>query len=116
MESRSGSRDESASGRTPGRHGNARIGLMRAFFFVALLSLGLGACKRNETGQLPPPSGEPIKTQPEAVKGFALASIYPEQHEGDLSIAVEFTRPLVGSQAFDDLLAVTDDKGAPVKG
>ncbi|RYZ70193.1 MAG: alpha-2-macroglobulin family protein, partial [Lysobacteraceae bacterium] len=46
--------------------------------------------------------------------GAAVAG--PEQHEGDLSIAVEFTRPLVGSQAFDDLLAVTDDKGAPVKG
>ena len=90
---------------------SARIHWMRAFFVSALVVLALGACKRNETGQLPEPSGEPIKTQKEEIKGFALASAYPDQHDGDLSIALEFSRPLVGSQAFDDLLVVTDDKG-----
>ncbi|MEO8366986.1 MAG: alpha-2-macroglobulin family protein, partial [Pseudoxanthomonas sp.] len=89
---------------------------MRAFFISLLVLLVLGACKRNETGQLPAPSGEPIKAQKQEVKGFALASIYPDQHDGDLAIALEFSRPLVGSQNFDELLAVTDDKGAAVKG
>ena len=95
---------------------SARIQWMRAFFVSMFLLLALGACKRNETGQLPEPSGEPIKTQKETIKGFALASAYPDQHDGDLSIALEFSRPLVGSQNFDDLLVVTDDKGATVKG
>ena len=95
---------------------SARIHWMRAFFVSLFVLLALGACKRNENGQLPAPSGEPIKAQKQEVKGFALASAYPDQHDGDLSIALEFSRPLVGSQNFDALLAVTDDKGAAVKG
>ena len=67
---------------------NARIRWVRAFFVSALILLALGACKRNETGQLPEPSGEPIKAQKEEIKGFALASIYPDEHDGDLSIAL----------------------------
>ncbi|MET1161476.1 MAG: alpha-2-macroglobulin, partial [Pseudoxanthomonas sp.] len=89
---------------------------MRAFFVSMLLLLALGACKRNESGQLPEPSGEPIEAQKAEVKGFALVSAYPDEHDNDLSIALEFSRPLVGSQNFDALLAVTDDKGAAVKG
>ena len=89
---------------------------VRAFFVSVLVVLALGACKRNETGQLPKPSGEAIAAQKQQIKGFALASAYPDQHDGDLSIALEFSRPLVGSQDFDQLLAVTDDKGAVVKG
>ncbi len=95
---------------------NARSRLLRAFFVSAMLLLGLAACKPNESGQLPAPSGEPIKAQKDEIKGFALAGAYPDQHDGDLSIALEFSRPLVGSQDFDALLAVTDDKGATVKG
>jgi uncharacterized protein YfaS (alpha-2-macroglobulin family) len=95
---------------------NARNHWVRAFFVSALLLLALGACKRNETGQLPAPSGEPIKAQKQEVQGFGLSGIYPDEKDGDLSIALEFTRPLVGSQDFDALLAVTDDKGAAVKG
>ncbi|MET0654656.1 MAG: alpha-2-macroglobulin [Pseudoxanthomonas sp.] len=89
---------------------------MRAFFVSMFLLLALGACKRNESGQLPEPSGEPIEAQKAEVKGFALVSAYPDEHDNDLSIALEFSRPLVGSQNFDALLAVTDDKGAAVKG
>lgn len=95
---------------------NARIRWMRAFFVSVLLLMALGACKRNETGQLPAPGGEPIKAQKREMQGFGLAGIYPDEENGTLSIALEFTRPLVGSQDFDALLAVTDDKGAVVKG
>ena len=100
----------------PQAKSNARNRWVRAFFVSVLAVLALGACKRNETGQLPKPSGEAITAQKQEIKGFALASAYPDQHDGDLSIALEFSRPLVGSQDFDQLLAVTDDKGAVVKG
>jgi uncharacterized protein YfaS (alpha-2-macroglobulin family) len=95
---------------------HARASRLRAFFVFGLIALALAGCKRNETGQLPEASGEPIEAQQQEVKGFALASAYPDQHDGDLAIALEFSRPLVGSQNFDRLLAVTDDKGAAVKG
>ncbi len=95
---------------------NARSSLLRAFFVSALVLLVLAGCKPNQTGQLPAPSGEPIKAQKQEIKGFGLAGAYPDQHDGDLSIALEFSRPLVGSQDFDALLAVTDDKGATVEG
>jgi hypothetical protein len=85
-------------------------------FFLAALALLLGACQRNETGQLPAPSGEPIKASPATIEGFALANAYPDQHDGSLAIALEFSRPLAGSQDFDRLLAVSDGDGAVVQG
>ncbi len=85
-------------------------------FLVALAVLVLVGCQRNPGGQLPAPSGEAIKAKAEVIEGFALASAYPEQHDGSLAIALEFSRPVVGSQDFDRLLAVTDDKGAVIKG
>ena len=36
--------------------------------------------------------------------------------DDELAIALEFSRPLVGTQEFDALIAVTDKDGAPVKG
>lgn len=88
----------------------------RRVFLLALLLLALGGCDRNQGGQLPAPSGEAIKARPEIIEGFALAGAYPDQDDGTLSIALEFSRAVVGSQDFDRLLAVTDDKGAVVKG
>ena len=85
-----------------------------AFFLLALLMLG--GCKRNDTGQLPEVSGEPVRSVREEIKGFALVSAYPDQHDGSLAIALEFSQPLVSSQDFDRLLAVTDANGAVVKG
>ena len=95
---------------------SARIHWMRAFFFALLVLLALAGCDRNQTGQLPKPSGEPVNSQQQEITIFALASAYPDQHDGELAIALEFSRPLVGSQDFDRLLAVSDDKGAAVKG
>ncbi|WP_374502374.1 alpha-2-macroglobulin [Pseudoxanthomonas sp.] len=89
---------------------------MRAFFIGLIAATALAGCKRNESGQLPEASGEPIKAQAAKVEGFALVGAYPDQHDGDLAIALEFSRPLVSSQDFDALLVVKDANGAVVKG
>ncbi len=95
---------------------NARTHWMRAFFIGLIAAAALAGCKRNESGQLPEASGEPIKAQAAKVEGFALVGAYPDQHDGDLAIALEFSRPLVSSQDFDALLVVKDANGAVVKG
>ena len=95
---------------------NARSHWMRAFFIGLMAATALAGCKRNESGQLPEASGEPIKAQAAKVEGFALVGAYPDQHDGDLAIALEFSRPLVSSQDFDTLLVVKDANGAAVKG
>jgi len=89
-----------------------RIGVL----LMIAMTLALPACKRNPGGQLPEASGEAIAARKDEVKGFALVGAYPDQKSGSLAIALEFSRPLVGSQDFDALAAVVDDKGAPVSG
>lgn len=85
--------------------------------FIGLMALGaLAGCKRNDTGQLPEASGEAVQAQRQEVVGFGLASAYPDQHDGNLAIALEFSRPLVSSQDFDQLLAVAGANGETVKG
>ncbi len=95
---------------------NARSRWLRAFFIGLVAAASLAGCKRNESGQLPEASGEPIKAQAAKVEGFALVGAYPGQHDGDLAIALEFSRPLVSAQDFDELLVVKDANGAAVKG
>ncbi|WP_284568760.1 alpha-2-macroglobulin family protein [Xanthomonas graminis] len=80
-----------------------RAGLLSTFLLLGL-ALALGGCKRNESGQLPDASGEPVKGQKEAMKGFGLVRAYPDQKRDGLSLALEFSRPLVGTQDFDKLL------------
>lgn len=84
---------------------------------LVIMALSALACRPNPEGQLPEVSGEKIAAKRVAVKGFALVAAYPDQ-KGDepLAIALEFSRPLVGTQDFDALLPVTDAKGAPVRG
>ena len=96
-------------------HGARSFG-WRAFFVAGLVLLALAGCKRNETGQLPAPSGEAIQARKAEVRGFGLVGAYPDRHDGNVAIAVEFSRVLVGTQDFDALLSVRDDKGALVKG
>ncbi|TKR33146.1 alpha-2-macroglobulin family protein [Luteimonas gilva] len=91
-------------------------GAAAKILLLACLAIGFSACKRGDHGQLPAPSGEAIRAKPEQVQGFALASAYPDQHDGDLAIALEFSRPLVGTQSFDELISVTGPNGAAVKG
>ncbi len=78
----------------------------------------LGGCKRSAEsvpavqGAMPT-QGIDARTVP---KGFALLSAYPDSKSEQLAIALEFTRPIVGSQNFDSLVSVTDANGAVVKG
>jgi uncharacterized protein YfaS (alpha-2-macroglobulin family) len=102
--------------RTLSREG-AAAGLLRGFAILLLVAGALAGCKRDAHGQRPDVSGEAIQAKREAVQGFGLAAAYPDQKQDEtLALVLEFSRPLVGTQSFDDLLAVTDDRGAPVKG
>ena len=86
-------------------------------FALLLVTTGLlGGCRRDPGGQLPEVSGEKIAAKRDVVKGFALTSAYPDQDGDELAIALEFSRPLVGTQEFDALISVTDKEGAPIKG
>ncbi|RZZ86918.1 alpha-2-macroglobulin family protein [Pseudoxanthomonas winnipegensis] len=83
----------------------------------AFALLALTGCDRNKTGDLPAVSGEAVQAQKaRAVAGFGLVNAYPDQHEGQVAIALEFSQPLVESQDFDKLIHVSDDKGAVVSG
>jgi hypothetical protein len=104
--------------------GSVRARLLRArllqAFVLTALCLGCllpAACRRDADGQLPAVSGEKITAKRATVQGFGLVAAYPDQAaEDELALALEFSRPLVGTQAFDQLLAVTDRNGASVKG
>lgn len=83
----------------------------------AFALLALTGCDRNKTGDLPAVSGEAVQAQKaRAVAGFGLVNAYPDQHEGQVAVALEFSQPLVESQDFDKLIHVSDDKGAVVSG
>ena len=86
------------------------LGTISAVCLLAAALL-LPGCKRNETGQLPAASGEAIQAEREAVKGFALVRAYPDQGRDSLAIALEFSRPLVGTQDFDKLLTFAEKVG-----
>ncbi|NUS59893.1 MAG: alpha-2-macroglobulin family protein, partial [Lysobacter sp.] len=83
---------------------------------VALSLVCLAGCKPDAGGQLPEVSGEKIAAAKAKPAGFALVAAYPDQAGDTLAIALEFTKPLVGTQDFDQLLSVTDKNGAVVKG
>ncbi|NEL79695.1 MAG: alpha-2-macroglobulin family protein, partial [Xanthomonas perforans] len=90
-----------------------RSGTRRMLLWVVLLGVAIGAvaCKRNESGQLPAASGEAIKADKQAITGFALARAYPDQTSDGLSLALEFSRPLVGTQDFDALVRFEEKVG-----
>src|SRR5512134_631957 len=82
---------------------------------VAFCVLALAACQKrsDDVPELQP--RVPIDAR-EQVEGFALVSAGRGFSEGELALQVEFSRPLVASQAFDELLAVTGPKGEAVTG
>ncbi|MFT4255710.1 MAG: alpha-2-macroglobulin [Pseudoxanthomonas sp.] len=102
---------ESASGK--GRALRAAGHLLFALSVVAVLAIT--GCKRNQGGQLPEASGETIVIKRERVEGFGVVAMYPDQNDGDLTLAIEFSRALVQDQDFDAVLHLTDDKGAVVR-
>jgi uncharacterized protein YfaS (alpha-2-macroglobulin family) len=84
---------------------------------AALSLLALAGCDRNKTGDLPKVSGEAVKVEKaRTISGFGVVNAYPDEDDGEVSIALEFSQALVESQDFDKLLHVTDDKGVPVSG
>ena len=86
-------------------------GLRGVALVLAAIAL-IAGCKRNETGQLPGTSGEAIQAKREEVKGFVMLRAYPDQQRGDgMALAVEFSRPLVGTQDFDKLLRFEEKVG-----
>jgi uncharacterized protein YfaS (alpha-2-macroglobulin family) len=90
-----------------------------AVLVAAVLSSVLAACGRPHD-KVPDVQGKrPMAAEAakaDKPQGFALASAHPEQYQGQLAITLEFTQPIVGTQAFDTLIAVTDAKGAAVQG
>src|SRR5690606_4513718 len=92
------------------RHAKGRIvSGLAGWAGVVLLALALlSGCKRNESGQLPTVSGEAIQAERDAIEGFGLVRAWPDQGEDSLAIALEFSRPLVGTQDFDKLLGFAE--------
>lgn len=93
----------------------ARLGCL--LVVVMLFAAALAGCRRDPGGQLPAVTGEAIQAQRQGQQGFALVAAFPDQ-KGDeaLAIALEFSKPLVGTQSFDALVSVADANGAAVKG
>src|SRR5690606_21771682 len=85
--------------------------ILFAMGLALALAAGLGACKRDPNGQLPAAGGEAIQARQEAVKGFAVVRAWPDQRNEGLAVAVEFSRPLVGTQDFDKLLSFAPAAG-----
>ncbi|MFH7467761.1 hypothetical protein RA282_28150, partial [Pseudomonas syringae pv. tagetis] len=54
---------------------------------------------------------EAITTKAEQVKEFTLLRAYPDQKNDGLSLALEFSRPLVGTQDFDKLVRFEEKVG-----
>lgn len=94
--------------RGPGR----QRGWGRAVALVMGLVAVLAGCDRNPAGQLPIASGEAITATAEPVDGFALLRAWPDQKNGGLSLALEFSRPLVGTQDFDALVRLEEKAGS----
>lgn len=75
---------------------------------LLLPALLLAGCGRNDTGQLPAAGGEAIQAERAEVEGFGLVRAWPDQSDGSLAIALEFSQPLVGTQDFDKLLTFAE--------
>lgn len=93
---------------------NRSVGLrlLAGALVLVLLMLLPAGCKRNEGGQMPSPSGEAIVAERAEVQGFGLVRAWPDQTEGSLALAVEFSQPLVGTQDFDALLTFAEPVAA----
>ncbi len=77
--------------------------------WLAMAMLLLAGCARD--GGVPAAGGEAIRAERAAIEGFALVRAYPDKGGESLAIAVEFSRPLVGTQDFDALLTFAEPVG-----
>ncbi len=96
---------------TLGRVGQGKWKGIIALALAATLAVGITGCKRNDSGQLPEASGQPIAAKAEAVTEFTLLRAYPYEKGDGLSLALEFSRPLVGTQDFDKLVRFEEKVG-----
>ncbi|TAK53265.1 MAG: alpha-2-macroglobulin family protein [Gammaproteobacteria bacterium] len=87
----------------------------RRLLVAVTAGLLFAACQRQGDEVPVLQTGPPIDARP-AVSGFALQSAGRGFAHGDLALQLEFSQPLVASQAFDQQLAVTGPGGAAVSG
>ncbi len=84
-----------------------------------LLVVALAGCSRQPDG-VPAVQGEgtPAAPAPKASQpaNFDVADVRVERWQGQLAIVLEFSRPLVGTQAFDTLITVSNEEQAAVEG
>lgn len=80
------------------------LGLSMLAFALALLP----ACKRDPGGQLPAPSGEAIQAERVEIEGFGLVRAWSDESRYGLSLVLEFSQPLVGTQEFDKLVTFAE--------
>lgn len=87
-----------------------------AFFVACLLVLAVEGCKR-QANQVPELQGTvaAVDARPKAT-GFVLVSAGRGEQDGEVALQLEFSRALVSTQEFDQLLVVTGPGGAPLKG
>ncbi|MHC9085408.1 alpha-2-macroglobulin family protein [Luteimonas sp. RIT-PG2_3] len=90
-----------------------RLRAFGVFALLALVLLQLPGCKRDESGQLPSVGGEAIQAQRDEIEGFGVVRAWPDQGGESLTLAVEFSQPLVGTQDFDKLLTFAEPLEAP---
>ena len=81
---------------------------LRHDFAAALRRLPAGVTLDRDT---PGDVGTAITTKAEQVKEFTLLRAYPDQKNDGLSLALEFSRPLVGTQDFDKLVRFEEKVG-----
>ena len=96
---------------------SARIHWVRAFFVsLSCCCWRWAPASATKPGSCPSPAANRSRRRSRRSRASPWPASTRTSTTATLSIALEFSRPLVGSQNFDDLLAVTDDKGAAVKG
>jgi len=88
---------------------------------LAFLLIVVAGCKPQKEGVPDVQGKKPIAAEApppktEKPQGFALVSARAEQYQGQLALSLEFTQAVVGTQAFDTLIAVTGAKGEAVQG
>jgi uncharacterized protein YfaS (alpha-2-macroglobulin family) len=98
----------------------SRMRHVGALCLVCVLLIA-GGCNRPadrvpDTQGKKPVVAEPAPPKTETPQGFALASASAEQYQGQLALTLEFSQPLVGTQAFDTLITVSGPKGENVAG
>ena len=96
--------------------GFAAGGLLHACLSIVFTLFLCAGCTRDTDGDLPAAGGEAIRAERVVPGEFALASAYPDKRGGELAIALEFSRALAPTQAFDSIVVVQDEKGGRIDG